>query len=203
MTISFLRINLIIIFFTFSLSAQGQFKYRTDIIPIPNGSFEGTHREGAPPKFWASCGSNSTPDILPGPWGVTLLPKDGNSYLGLTAREDKTFESISCKLPIPLQKDSCYSFNVSLSRSQAYAGFNGIGTFRMWGGNHPCEKKQLLALSVPIGNFEWKNFVFNFVPNESYNFISIECFYKTPSLFPYRANILIDALLFFEACERA
>jgi hypothetical protein len=64
---------------------------------------------------------------MPGPWGVKQLPKDGDSYLGLTAREDKTYESISCKLPTALQKDSCYTFKVDLCRATSYAGYNGVG----------------------------------------------------------------------------
>ena len=180
------------------LSVIGQQK-----ILIPNGSFEGTPKIGAEPKFWKSCGANSTADLMPGPWDVKQKPKDGNSYLGLTAREDKTYESISCRLPSPIMKDSCYSFKVDLCRSAAYAGYNGVGVFRVWGGTSHCDKIQLLAVSDPISNYEWKNFVFTFIAKDEYDYISIECYYKKPSLFHYRANILIDALLFFEICERA
>ena len=172
-------------------------------IYIPNGSFEGTPKIGAEPKFWQACGANSTADIMPGPWGVKQKPKEGNSYLGLTAREDKTYESISCRLPSPIMKDSCYNFKVDLCRSAEYAGYNGLGVFRIWGGNSYCDKVQLLAVSDPISNYEWKSFVFSFIAKANYEYISIECYYKKPSLFHYRANILIDALLFFELCERA
>ena len=171
-------------------------------ILIPNGSFEGIPKIGAEPEFWKACGSNSTADIMPGPWGVKQKPKEGKSYIGLTAREDKTYESISCKLPSPLLKDSCYNFKVDLCKSSSYAGYNKAGVFRIWAGTKYCEKVQLLAVSEPISNLYWKNFVFTFIAKDEFEFISIECYYKTPSFLPYRANILIDALLFFEVCER-
>jgi hypothetical protein len=181
---------------SYTASSQGK-------IQIPNGSFEGTPGIGSEPKYWKSCGTNSTADIMPGPWGVKQLPKDGDSYLGLTAREDKTYETISCKLPSALQKDSCYTFKVNLCRASSYAGYNGIGILRIWGGNKYCDKQQLLAVSGPVSNFDWKNYALSFISKDNYDYISIECYYKMPSLFPYRANILIDALLFFEICARA
>ncbi len=177
--------------------------YVRDSIFIPNGSFENTPKIASLPDFWDGCGYNSTPDLLPGPWGVTLLAADGYSYLGLTAREDNTYEKVSCKLDKPLKKDSCYTFNVMLARSSNYAGYKGAGCFRLWGGFQKCDKKQLLVVSPPVSNYEWKNFIFSFITKNEYDYITIECFYKTPSFFPYRANLLIDGFLFFESCNRA
>jgi hypothetical protein len=174
-----------------------------EIINIPNGSFEGISKGASCPKEWVACGYNSTPDILPGPWGVTTIPSEGNSYLGLTAREDKTFEAISTKLLKPLRKNQCYSFKVDLCRSSAYAGFNGAGTMRIWGAKSSCERRQLLAVSPVISNYDWKTISFSFFAKDTYDYIIIECYYKMPSLFHYRANILIDSFFYFESCDRA
>lgn len=172
-------------------------------IIIPNGSFEGVPQDALNPDGWESCGYNSTPDILPGPWGVYQKPTDGNTFLGLTAREDNTYEAISAKLEKPLKKDNCYSFKVDLSRSSAYAGYSGAACFRVWGGKTPCDRRQLLAVSPVIEHYDWKTYNFSFFAKEAYPYITIECYYKTPSLVPYRANILIDSFFFFESCERA
>lgn len=183
-------------------SSAAQISMR-DSIFVPNGSFENTPHIATLPDFWEGCGYNSTPDILPGPWGVTLLAANGYSYIGLTAREDKTYESMSCLLPESLKKDSCYTFKIMLARSSSYAGFKGAGCFRLWGGDSNCAKKQLLAVSNPIQHYDWKTYAFSFISLNEYDYITIECYYKTPSLFPYRANLLIDSFLFFESCERA
>jgi len=169
---------------------------------IPNGSFEGVPHDAINPEGWKACGYNSTPDILPGPWGVYQKPTDGNTFLGLISREDNTYESIVAKLPKSLKKDHCYRFNVDLSRSNAYAGYSGATTLRIWGTDKSCNKLQLLATSPVIEHYEWKTYNFSFIAKQSYSHIIIECYYKVPSMLPYRGNILIDSFFFFESCDR-
>lgn len=172
-------------------------------IYIENGSFEGIPHDAVNIDGWESCGYNSTPDLLPGPWGVYQKPTDGNTFLGLISREDNTYEIISTKLKKALKKEHCYSFKVDLSRSPAYAGYSGATCLRVWGANTPCEKIQLLATSPVIEHYEWKTYNFSFFTKFSYQYIIIECYYKTPTLLPYRGNILVDSFFFFESCERA
>jgi hypothetical protein len=178
-------------------------KAKEEKITIPNGSFEDLPKDGRIPSRWKACGANSTPDILPGPWGVTNPPSHGNSYLGLITREDNTFEAVTVKLEKAMKKDQCYTFNVDLAHSAAYSGYAKTGCLRVWGGNSPCERKQLLAVSGVIEHYEWKTYGFSFFAKDEYKYITIECYYKMPSLIPYRANILIDTFFSLEICDRA
>ncbi|AFC26062.1 hypothetical protein [Saprospira grandis] len=190
--------SLFVCFFALGLWGQNGPKFW-----LPNGSFEGAPRDALNPEGWESSSYNSTPDILPGPWGVYQRPTDGNTFMGLICREDGTFESVAAKLPKALKKDKCYKFELDLSRSQAYAGYTGVACFRLWGAKTAEEPLQLLASSAPISHYEWKTYQFNFITKAKYSYIIIECYYKTPTLLPYRGNILIDRFLYFEYCERA
>jgi len=41
-----------------------------------------------------AIGNGSSPDIMPGAWGVNLLPSDGNAYVGMICRSNGTWESM-------------------------------------------------------------------------------------------------------------
>lgn len=43
-----------------------------------------------------------------------------------------------------------------------------------------------------IENTYWKKYNFRFEPNSRYSHIILEAFYKTPTIFPYNGNVLID-----------
>src|SRR5690606_25011633 len=43
-----------------------------------------------------------------------------------------------------------------------------------------------------IDHTYWKQYNFRFEPRKSHSFITIEAFYKTPTLVPYNGNVLID-----------
>ncbi len=198
---------LVLFFYGFGSPLQAQRSPKKEAaderIYINNGSYEGVPQDAATVEYWDNCGYNSTPDLLPGPWGVNQKPAHGDTYLGLTTREDNTFEGIYTELTKPLKKGHCYSFKIDLAHSQTYAGYSGAVSLRIWGGNKNCEKKQLLVCSPVVGHADWRSYNFSFYTNESYSFIIIEAYYKTPSLLPYRGNILIDAFFFFDSCERA
>ena len=55
-----------------------------------------------------------------------------------------------------------------------------------------CSKRELLAESPLIGNTNWEPFAFKFEPKQTHTHITFEAFYKTPVLFPYNGNILVD-----------
>jgi len=67
---------------------------------LPNPSFEGTPQPEIPPAGWAICTpGNSTPDVQPGNFGVYLPPSDGNTYLGMAARDNYTLGRVRMVLP--------------------------------------------------------------------------------------------------------
>lgn len=202
-TLSLLFRNFIFLSCLLLLSSSPGHSQNSKKIFITNGSFEGIPKESSNPSGWKSCGYNSSPDILPGPWGVHRSATDGKSFLGLICREDNSFESIETKLSETLKKDSCYSFKVDLSRASSYSSYNGAASIRIWGAKNSCQKSQLLVSSEPIDHYDWKTYYFSFIPNKNYDYIIIECYYKTPSLLPYKGNVLIDRLLYFESCTRA
>ena len=86
-------------------------------IQLANASFEGEHADATMPQEWSACQRGSTPDILPGSWGVYLEPFEGTSYIGLITREDGSYESIGQKLSTPIQTRECYRFTVELAHS--------------------------------------------------------------------------------------
>ena len=63
-------------------------------IYLTNASFEGEPQDATVPTGWFACELGTTPDILPGFWGVYSESSEGETYLGLITREDGTFESI-------------------------------------------------------------------------------------------------------------
>ncbi|NNE28222.1 MAG: OmpA family protein [Saprospiraceae bacterium] len=74
---------------------------------------------------------------------------------------------------------------------------------RIWGGNQVCSRKELLDESPLINHSEWREYSFRFEPSMKHTYFFLEVFYKTPSLFPYNGNILIDDLgnIFPIPCE--
>ena len=173
---------------------------------IINPSFEGKPQMDAKNVLgWMPFNTNSTPDILPGPWGVQTPPYEGNTYIGLTTRSDNTWEAAVQKLNFPLQKDFCYQFTLQLALSDTYAGYNKPCRLRIWGSNSPnsLEKAQLLVTSTAIDHHEWRPYTLAFVSANDWQYIIIECFYKEATLLPYKGNILIDAWSIFEPCTRA
>jgi hypothetical protein len=99
------------------LSAQA-----TKPVVLTNGSFEGVPHDAVNPEGWKSCGNDSSPDILPGPWGVYQKPTKGKTYLGLITRENNTWETIYQKMSTPFRKNRCYKFKVDQTYSTANLG---------------------------------------------------------------------------------
>ena len=59
-------------------------------ITILNSSFEGEPADATVPQGWMACQEGTTPDILPGYWGVYTYPANGDTYLGLITRGNGT-----------------------------------------------------------------------------------------------------------------
>lgn len=172
-------------------------------IELENPSFEGNPQDDSTPSGWIGCSNETTPDILPGYWGVFQKPSDGDSYLGLIAREDGTWESVGQRLKEPLKAFECYSFSLDLALSPTYAGYNMPLKVRIWAGSSTCGKKELLAESIPVKHYNWKTYDFVFIPKESHYFIVFEAYYATGKYYAYKGNILLDNCSSFFYCPRA
>jgi len=148
-------------------------------IRLANASFEGEPSDATMPQQWNGCQRGSTPDILPGFWGVYLEPFEGESYIGLITREDGSFESIGQKLSTPFRKDECYRFTAELAQ---------------------CSKDQLLAETASIKHLDWKTYPLQFVAEDNFPYIIIEAYYAKGIYFPYKGNLLIDNISIFKLC---
>jgi len=193
-----------------------------DTIYLKNPSFEDVARKGkpgAPPiQNWTDCGGEqfpgtSPPDIHPAKekfWGVTLQPQEGKTYLGLVVRANSSWESVSQELSHPLQQGFCYSLQAMLALSETYnsstttsqiiygqyerESFVHPAVLVIWGGQHECDKMQILGVSSDVDNFEWKPYSFIFSAHHDYTHITFEAYYSKSSTKLYNGHIMIDNL---------
>ncbi|MCW5921060.1 MAG: OmpA family protein [Saprospiraceae bacterium] len=174
-------------------------------INFANPSFEDLPRSGVTPSGWYDCGSpgETPPDVQPGQFDVTKPPSHGNSYLGLVVRDNETWEGVAQRLSRPLEKGQCYEFTMDICRSELYlstskltgqsANYATPAKLRIWGGTGFCSKAELLYETSVVTNTRWLGHTFRLSPkNSNYSFIFFEAYYKTPVLFPYNGNILLD-----------
>jgi Carbohydrate binding domain len=172
-------------------------------IVLDNSSFEGEPQDATTPMGWQPCEAGTTPDILPGFWGVKEEPYEGNSYLGLITRENGTWESIGQRTSSTILKDGCYQFTLMLAHSKDYAMYNKPIKLRIWGGVTACAKHQLLGESNFINHTNWKKYEFKFRAETDINYIIFEAHYMDGIYFFYKGNILIDDCSVIEQCDRA
>lgn len=172
-------------------------------IYFQNPSFEDTPQESASPQGWQSLTPGSTPDILPGPWGVQAPAFDGKTSLGLVTREDGTREDVTQALPGMLHAGTCYTFTIYLAHVPKYAGYNLPVRLRIWGGAGRAGREQLLASSPLIDHPDWRAYKFQFVPSHEMRVITFEAYYGPGMLNSYKGNILLDNCSPIERCDRA
>ncbi|HUR30505.1 MAG TPA: hypothetical protein VMZ69_03680 [Saprospiraceae bacterium] len=170
-------------------------------IELSNSSFEGEPRDATVPQGWMGCKEGTTPDILPGYWGVYNDPSDGDTYVGLITRANNTWESIGQRLPAQLEKGDCYSWSLDLAHSDTYSGYNGPLKLRVWISKLKCMKDQLIFESPLIEHLEWKSYQIKFTPDDDYRYILIEAFHSEEQ-FSYQGNILIDRLRPIKGCDK-
>jgi len=172
------------------------------LVPLTNASFEGTPAASAIPDGWMSISPGSTPDILPGAWGLMAAPFHGNTFIGLVTRDDGTREDISQNLPVALSPGVCYRFSVYLAHLPEYVGYNQPLRLRVWGG--PQNKRtELLASSPLVMHTDWRKYTFEFIPDQSVRCITLEAYYGPGVIFYYKGNILLDNCSPVERCDRA
>lgn len=188
-------IQLTLICLLFSGFVNGQIK-------LNNASFEGEPKDAKTPNGWDPCGTSTTPDILPGFWGVENKPENGKTFLGLITRQNETWEYIGQKLSNPLKKGECYMFSASLAKSPNYALYNRSIILKIWGGESSCVKKQLLAQTDLIDHYDWKQYDFVLIPKGEYNYIILEAYYGKDTIWPYNGNFLLDNCSAIELCNR-
>lgn len=198
--------------FAIQLSAQG------DPIKLNNKSFQDEAHVGSAeynrgPLGWYDCGAEreTPPDIHPNPqidfgapgfFEVTMKGQDKGTYLGMVVRDNDTQEAVGQRLTAPLETGKCYKMTMYLARSARYVSQSRIDSteanytdpikIRVYGGNSPCQKAELLDETPLVKNTAWKQYTLNFKPTTNHSFIVIQAFYKTPSIFPYNGNILVD-----------
>lgn len=178
------------------LHGQGRVFYFT------NGSFEGELQDAVVPIGWNGCELGTTPDLLPGAWGVYQEASDGDSYVGLITRSDGSWESIGQRLSQSLKQLECYKFTVDLSRSKTYADYNKPVRLMIWGGTGRCEKEQLLFSSGLIDHTYWKTYEVKFRVKVPINYIIFEAYFEEEGNH-VRGNILMDNLSPMIMCPRA
>ncbi len=189
---------------------QNQPKPKMVVINLSNPSFEDAPRAGvkggAAPTGWYDCGpqTETSPDIQPGFFGVVKPASNGSTYIGLVVRDNETYESVAQRLPQPIMAGSCYEWNIDLCRADEYksqtsssAGkdlsFASAVQVRVWGGNGFCDRQELLYTTPYVVNTRWMGYLIPLKPKKAnYSFIIIEAYFKTPMLFPYNGNVLID-----------
>lgn len=171
-------------------------------IYLSNPSFEGEPSDAVVPVNWFACEPGTTPDILPGFWGVYNEPNEGDTFMGLITRPDGSFESIGQRLAKPFKAGECYGFAIDLAHSKTYAGYVHPIRLRVWAGRNKCGKDQLIAETDFISHRDWKTYNFQFTAKKKYNYIIIEAFFSEENP-RRRGNILIDNLSAFIWCRRA
>jgi len=211
--VHFLR-NLFV--FTFVILVFTKIKAQSEVIFLENPSFEDAPRAGMAPSGWFDCGfpGETAPDVQPfGGFGVTQLAYDKNTYLGLVTRDNKTWESVVQKLSKPLKKGQCYKFSIYLANSERYVSatrsdpsqltnFERGVVLRIFGGNSTKDKSELLVASEMVEHTDWRQYKFEFTPkNNDYNYFFLEAYYKTPTMFHYNGNLLLDKASEIASCK--
>ncbi len=180
--------------FSLNLSAQ---------IRIDNASFEGEAQDATMPSGWLSCKAGTTPDILPGSWGVTNEPSEGDTYIGLITRPDGSWESIGQRLLRPIMKGTCYSMTLDLAHSSTYTGYNQPVRLRIWAGRARCDRRQMLWQSELINHSDWETYEIEFTPGGSFHYIILEAYFPSHHPTPHKGNVLIDNMSEIRKCKRA
>ncbi|MEM6967720.1 MAG: carbohydrate binding domain-containing protein, partial [Bacteroidota bacterium] len=172
-------------------------------IYLDNSSFEGPADDATMPTGWHACKEGTTPDIMPGPWGVTKEAYEGETYLGLITRENGTWESIEQRLSSPMKYGNCYTFSLWLAHTRKYAGYNLPLKLRIWGSGEKCDRAQLLAETKFVKHQDWRKYEFEFYPKNTINYLVFEAHFADGVYISYKGNILLDDLSEISICKRA
>ena len=174
----------------------------TGQIYLDNSSFEGEPADATIPVGWHECAELTTPDILPGVWGVYMEPAEGETFVGLITRSDGSYESIGQRLKQTIPAKECYQFTLDLAHSNTYSGFNAPIRLRVWGGSTRCRKDQLILETKFISHTDWTTYPILFFAESPINYLLFEAYLDNNSK-PRKGNILIDNISKLKKCDRA
>lgn len=169
---------------------------------LNNPSFEGEAADATIPVGWFVSTPGTTPDILPGYWGVYQEPSDGDTYVGLITRPDGSWEAMAQRLPRRLKANECYRMAIDLAHSKTYSGYNGPLRLRIYGGSKRTDRRYMLYESPVIKHTYWKTYLINFTLEKNIDYIILEAFHSDQP-FDYPGNILLDNISPLESCPRA
>lgn len=172
-------------------------------ITLNNPSFEDEPSDATTPMGWFECTESTTPDIFPGYWGVYEEASDGDTYLGLIIREDRSYEAIGQRTSAAMLIDKCYKFTIDLAHSDTYAGYDAPAKLRVYIGNTKCSKSQMVFQSDLIEHTDWKSYLIEFTPTEESNYIFFEAVDKKGIILGSKGNILLDAISRIDICTKA
>lgn len=170
-------------------------------IHLNNPSFEDTPSDATTPMGWFECEEFTTPDILPGYWGVYNEASEGETFVGMITRDNGTYESIGQRTSKTMKQGICHTFRIDLAHSKSYSGFNEPIKLRIWVADEKCGTQQMVFESPFIEDIDWKNFKVEFIPEKDVRYILIEAFYKE-GWFKRKGNILIDNMTAIRVCSR-
>lgn len=191
---------------------------QTSSVFINNPSFETPSPNELP--YWKDCGRYMFPKKSPvdihgigiEQWRVTVEPSDGETYIGMVAREDETWESITQKLNTSFEQGISYSFEIDVRLDEdlrSYTRKNNKEEFfdkalclNVLLSNTICDGTVVFYTSEPIDNQEWQTIEVNFTPDQKYDFIILEAYYVTPVTAPYNGNIMIDNIRNFKIATK-
>ena len=163
-------------------------------------------------KGWRDWGShvmfpgNSPPDIHTSNtnwWSVKRQSQHGRSFVGLVTRPDGSFESLAQRLKEPLIAGLPYILTIYVSQDSIYLspwrlyGYQQINfvnptVLRIWGSNTAGQMEELLAESQPVDHYEWRQYVFQFIPKDRYKFLVISARSPAGETDKMTGHILID-----------
>jgi hypothetical protein len=166
---------------------------------LQNPSFEDEPSDAIIPHGWFMCSEGTTPDILPGFWGVDQKASEGNTYMGIISRPDGSYESIGQRLLPALEKGDCYAFSLDVAYSRAYAGYNQPIQLRVYLASSKCKREQLIYESKTISHKRWKKLKVEFTPEKEMKYIIIEAYAPSTT----RGNVLLDNMSDIRSCSRA
>lgn len=172
-----------------------------EVIQLNNPSFEDTPSDATTPMGWFECTDSTTPDILPGFWGVYNESSDGETYIGMITRENKSWEAIGQRLSIPLSAGECYQFSLDLAHSYSYAGYNEPICLAIYIGEEKCGQMQLIDKTDPIKNRDWEKRTIKFTPQKQARYILLEVTYPKGES-KTKGNLLIDNVSSIIRCNR-
>ena len=171
-------------------------------IRVINPGLEDTPSDATVPQGWSACAWLTTPDILPGYWGVYTEPYEGDTYVGIITRENSTFESFGQRLNAQLKVDTCYQMSIQLAHSKVYAGYGKAIRLRVSISDELCGGTQVIFTSPFVDHQEWRPYTFSFTPTQKAQYILIEAYFRDGE-FSYKGNILIDGITAIIQCLRA